>query len=541
MSGLSLRDPAGEVVDRAQDLVGNGEHVGEHWRWPSGAAGPVEECDPKAAFHLGQPLGKRRLTDPKASGSDGQRWCRRSLPHVPHLVHGQVRKAVIHKTTLCIGRLPQAIVSCTICGMHTVPAPATGRLGVLTPGMGAVASTFYAGVIAARSGLGQPIGSLTQMGSMPGPDGIERPISQLVPLADLHDLVFGGWDPITPNAMEAARTAGVLRESDLAPLSGELEGIVAMDAVFDQRWVSRLHGTRVKQITSKYDQALALIDDIDRFRAEHDLDRVVMVWCGSTEAYQEAADVHQTIDSFEAGLKADDPNISPSQIYAYAALGLWRAVRQWGTEPDRRPAMYGATGSRARCTDLREGLQDRPDPHEDHPGPGVGRPSDRGAWLVFHQHPREPGRRSVGRSRELQVQRSLKAGRTPLDPAARGQAPSCTATSTTWCGSTTTRRAATTKRAGTTSTFSAGWVTPCRSRSISSAATPSSLRHWCSTLRCSSIWPNEPARSGLQDWLSFYFKAPQEHPNSPINHDLFRQHHALHTQLAAWSSVPSQG
>ena len=199
-------------------------------------------------------------------------------------------------------------------------SPARGRLGVLTPGMGAVASTFMAGVLAARQGLATPVGSLTQLGSMPDADGTDRPIRDLLPIAGLDDLVFGGWDPISPNALEAARTAGVLRDADLAPLSGELEGVVAMDAVFDQRWVSRLTGTRVKRTMSKHDQALALIDDIDRFRGEHDLDRLVMVWCGSTEAYQEPAAVHASIEAFEAGLKEDSEDIAPSQIYAYAAL-----------------------------------------------------------------------------------------------------------------------------------------------------------------------------------------------------------------------------
>ena len=112
--------------------------------------------------------------------------------------------------------------------------------------------------------------------------------SDFVPLASLDDLVFGGWDPISPNALEAARTAGVLEERDLAPISGELEGVVAMDAVFDQRWVKRLDGFRVKtESTDSMDLAEALIDDIERFRTENDCDRLVMVWCGSTEAYQE--------------------------------------------------------------------------------------------------------------------------------------------------------------------------------------------------------------------------------------------------------------
>jgi myo-inositol-1-phosphate synthase len=198
--------------------------------------------------------------------------------------------------------------------------PATGRLGILTPGMGAVATTLYAGVIAARQGLTSPIGSLSQMGTMNDANGSERKINELVSIATLDDIVFGGWDPISPNALEAAQTAGVLKSEDLAPLSRELEGIVAMDAVFDKRWVSRLEGTRVKNGENKYELAMQIIDDIERFKVEHNLDRVVMVWCGSTEAYQEPTAVHDSVVSFEEGLKNNDPNIAPSQLYAYAAL-----------------------------------------------------------------------------------------------------------------------------------------------------------------------------------------------------------------------------
>ena len=202
-------------------------------------------------------------------------------------------------------------------------APATGRLGVLTPGLGAVASTFIAGVIAARNGLAVPIGSVTQMAHIRlGQRAKDRNplIRDFVPLAGLDDLVFGGWDPISANVLEAARTCGVLEERDLAPLSAELEGIVAMDAVFDQRWVKKLDGARVKPATSKWDQAQALVEDIERFRSENGCERLVMVWCGSTEAYQEPSAVHASVESFETGLRSGDENISPSQIYAYAAL-----------------------------------------------------------------------------------------------------------------------------------------------------------------------------------------------------------------------------
>src|SRR5687767_9669426 len=184
-------------------------------------------------------------------------------------------------------------------------APATGRLGILTPGMGAVASTAYAGVIAARAGLAAPIGSLTQMAHIRlGKREEERNplIREFVPLAALDDLVFGGWDPISANALEAARTAGVLEARDLSPISGELEGVVAMDAVFDRDWVKKLDGFRVKHGGTKLDLATQLMDDIERFRVENECDRLVMVWCGSTEAYREPGAVHESIESFERGL-----------------------------------------------------------------------------------------------------------------------------------------------------------------------------------------------------------------------------------------------
>ena len=202
-------------------------------------------------------------------------------------------------------------------------APATGKLGVLTPGMGAVASTFIAGVIAARQGLTAPIGSISQMAHIrlgTKEEGRNPLIREFVPLAELDDLVFGGWDPISPNALEAAKTAGVLEGDDLTAISSDLEGIVPMDAVLDQRWVSKLDGVRVKDVPNKWDQAMALIDDIASFKEANGCDRLVMVWCGSTEAYQEPSPVHASVTAFEQGLRDNDENISPSQIYAYAAL-----------------------------------------------------------------------------------------------------------------------------------------------------------------------------------------------------------------------------
>ena len=163
--------------------------------------------------------------------------------------------------------------------------PANGKLGLLMPGLGAVASTLIAGVLHSRQTGEPPLGSVSQMAHIrlgKREEGRNPLISEFAPLADMGDLVFGGWDPLSPNALEAARTAGVMKDGDLASISGELEGVVAMDAVFEQKWVSRIEGVRVKSETNKWDQAAALIADIERFRTENECDRLVMVWSAST-------------------------------------------------------------------------------------------------------------------------------------------------------------------------------------------------------------------------------------------------------------------
>ncbi|HEY7703418.1 MAG TPA: inositol-3-phosphate synthase [Acidimicrobiia bacterium] len=203
-------------------------------------------------------------------------------------------------------------------------APATGRLGVLTPGMGAVATTFIAGVQAVRKGYSQPFGSLTQMSHIRlGKRTASRNplIKEFVPLAELDDLVFGGWDPYSDDAFAAAMKAGVLDSRQLEGVAEELRLVQPMPAVFSPDWVKRLEDyDQVKEGSNKMDMAQQLIDDIDRFRADQGCDRLVMVWCASTEAYREPSAVHQSLEAFVEGLKANDPAIAPSQIYAYAAL-----------------------------------------------------------------------------------------------------------------------------------------------------------------------------------------------------------------------------
>ena len=204
-------------------------------------------------------------------------------------------------------------------------APAVGRLGILTPGMGAVATTTYAGVLAARQGRAALYGSLTQMGRIrlgTYTDDCDALIKDSIPLAGLDDLVFGGWDPIPDDAFEAARKAGVLESEHLIALRADLEQIRPMPAVFDRRYVRNLDGQLVKNGETKMELARQLMDDIRRFRDQQRCERMVMVWCGSTEVYAQPALVHASLEAFEHGLRNSDPQIAPSQIYAYAALSL---------------------------------------------------------------------------------------------------------------------------------------------------------------------------------------------------------------------------
>ena len=208
--------------------------------------------------------------------------------------------------------------------MNTSIKPAKGKLGILTVGMGAVSTTFIAGVLAVRQGLEKPIGSFTQLGTIRLGKRTEHRnpmIKDFVDLASLDDIVFGGWDIFPDNAMEAALNAGVLDKfRHLNPLQKELSSIAPMKAVFDPVYVKRLHGTHIKEIVSKKKQAEALCDDIKEFKKKNNCDRLVMIWCASTEIYIEQSFVHSTLKNFEKGLEENHPDISPSMIYAYAAL-----------------------------------------------------------------------------------------------------------------------------------------------------------------------------------------------------------------------------
>ncbi len=201
--------------------------------------------------------------------------------------------------------------------------PASGRLGILLPGLGAVATTFIAGVLAVRRGLARPIGSLTQLGTIRLGKRTENRtprISEFVPLAPLDNLAFAAWDIFPDDAYESAKKAGVLEARTLEILEPELRAIQPLPAVFDPNYVRRLHGTHVKTGGNKADLAEQLSADIETFRRREKVERMVMVWCGSTEAYREASAVHESLESFERGLRDNHADISPSMIYAYAAL-----------------------------------------------------------------------------------------------------------------------------------------------------------------------------------------------------------------------------
>ena len=206
---------------------------------------------------------------------------------------------------------------------HITIAPAQGKLGVLLPGMGAVSTTLIAGVELVKKGLGRPVGSLTQYGTIrlgKRTDDNSPLINDFVPLAGLDDLVFGGWDIFADNCYEAAVHAGVIETARLEAVRAELEAIAPSKAVFDQNYVKRLSGPHVKVGQNKYELAMQLMEDIEAFQDRSGATRMVMLWCGSTEIFMDLDDVHKTLQGFEEGMKSNHEAITPSMIYAYASL-----------------------------------------------------------------------------------------------------------------------------------------------------------------------------------------------------------------------------
>jgi myo-inositol-1-phosphate synthase len=202
-------------------------------------------------------------------------------------------------------------------------APPRGRLGVLTPGMGAVSSTLMAGVELVRQAQSVPVGSLTQMGTIRLGKRTEARVPQIkdfVPLAKLDDLVFGGWDVLPDTAYESATKAGVLEAKDLEKVKKFLSSIKPMKAAFDQNYVKNLHGSHVKKAQTKLELAEQIREDIRNFKKKNKCERLVMVWCGSTEVFMRPENVHRDVASFEKAMSENHPAIAPSMLYAYAAI-----------------------------------------------------------------------------------------------------------------------------------------------------------------------------------------------------------------------------
>jgi myo-inositol-1-phosphate synthase len=205
---------------------------------------------------------------------------------------------------------------------RTQVKPATGKLGILTPGLGAVATTFMAGVESVRRGYSKPIGSLTQMATIRLGKRTENRsplIREFVPLASLDDIVFGAWDPIPDDGYTAAKKAGVLSNEDLERVADFMKGIRPMPAVFDNHYVTRINGSNIKK-GSKRELVEQLRQDMRDFKSKNGLDRVVIVWCASTEIYIKPGPTHATIEAFEKAVDANDETIAPSMLYAYAAI-----------------------------------------------------------------------------------------------------------------------------------------------------------------------------------------------------------------------------
>ena len=204
-------------------------------------------------------------------------------------------------------------------------APPEGKLGILMVGLGAVSTTFVAGVEAIKKGIAKPIGSLTQMGTIRLGKRTEKRVPMIkdfVPLYGLENLEFAAWDIFEDNAYQAALKAGVLRREHLDAVRSELEALKPMTAVFDRNYVKKLDGSHVKKGRNKMELAEQLMDDIRRFKEEKGVNRLVMIWAGSTEIFIKPGEVHQSLESFEKGLRENHPDIAPSMIYAYAALKM---------------------------------------------------------------------------------------------------------------------------------------------------------------------------------------------------------------------------
>ena len=371
-------------------------------------------------------------------------------------------------------------------------APAKGRLGILLPGMGAVSTTFMAGVELIRRSKACPVGSLTQMGTIrlgKRTEGRSPLIKKFVALADTKDLVFGGWDIFKDNAYQAAAKAGVLNHEHLAHVKTFLSGIKPMRAVFDHEYVKRLEGTHVKKAKNKYDLALQIKEDIANFKKEKRVSRLVTCWCGSTEVFIKPEEVHSTPEKFVEAMKNNHPAIAPSMLYAWASVTSGvpfangapnltldiPAIQELAH--DNNVAICGKdfkTGQTLMKTILAPGFKARMLGLEGWYSTNI--LGNRDGEVLD-----DPG------SFKTKEESKLGALEYILQPQL---IPRFTERFTTKCASTTIRRAGTTKKAGTTLIFLGGSAIRCRSKWTSFAATQFLRRPSCSTWFCSSTWRN---------------------------------------------------
>lgn len=200
--------------------------------------------------------------------------------------------------------------------------PAQGKLGILIVGVGgAVSTTLISGILSVRKGLSQPVGSITQMATIKMQNGKEMPIKDIVPIADLKDIVFGGWDIFPENAYQAAVYAEVLKAKDLEPIRTELESITPMKAAFDHNYAKRLNGTFIKDTQTRWDMVEQLRADIRNFKEQNQCDRIVVLWAASTEIFIAPSAEHQSLQALEKAMKENNTAvIPPSMCYAYAAI-----------------------------------------------------------------------------------------------------------------------------------------------------------------------------------------------------------------------------
>ena len=367
--------------------------------------------------------------------------------------------------------------------------PAKGKLGVMCVGLGAVTTTFMTGVLMTRKGLAKPVGSMTQYDKIRvgrGKDKKYLHYGEIVPLADLNDIVFGAWDVYPANAYESAINAEVLKEKDINPVADELKAIKPMKAAFDHNYAKRLDGDNVKDCATRWDMVEALRKDIRDFKAANNCDRIVVIWAASTEIYVPVDEnVHGTLAALEAAMKADDrEHVAPSMCYAYAAL------------TEGAPFIMGAPNTTVDIPAMWELA-------EKTKMPIAGKDFKTGQTLVKSGFAPIIGTRCLGLSVGSQPTSSATATvwcstslptSTPkrFPNSLRSKASSFQKTSQTSTPTTTTRYASTTillatttRKDGTTSTSSDGWAIQCRSRSTSSAATASWPLRCCLTSCCS--------------------------------------------------------